>query len=129
MYRKFLKAKIHRVTLTEANLNYEGSLTLDPLLIEAAGIAPFEAVQVYNLANGARFETYVIEGERGSGKVCLNGAAARMGIPGDLLIIATYAYYTPQELAEASVNLVFVDNYNRVVSVKKEPILTKTSLI
>jgi aspartate 1-decarboxylase len=92
-----LKAKLHRATVTEANLNYTGSITIDRDLIDTAGIFVHEKVQIVNNNNGARFETYVIEGERGSGVVCLNGAAARLVQPGDKIIVMAYAQMTPEE--------------------------------
>lgn len=112
-----LKSKIHRATVTEANLNYAGSLTLDPLLIEAAGLYANEKVQVVNINTGDRFETYVIPGERGKGTVCLNGAAARLGHPGDLIIAITYASMTPEEARTHVPCVVHVDAQNRVVRV------------
>ncbi len=92
MLRLMLKSKIHRATVTEADLNYEGSLTLDEDLMDAAGLKPFEGIQVYNITNGSRLETYVITGERGSGTICINGAAAHLTGPGDLVIIASYTW-------------------------------------
>ncbi len=91
------KSKLHRATVTQAELHYEGSLTVDAALMEAAGIVPFERVQVVDVTNGARFETYVIEGQRGSGTVCVNGAAARLVHVGDRVIVITYAQLTPDE--------------------------------
>jgi len=117
--RRFLKGKIHRVRVTGKELYYEGSLTLDPELLEAAGFSPFEAVWVYNLANGARFETYVIEGERGSGEVVLNGAAARQGEIGDEIIIVAYAWVPEEDLPNFRVRLVHVDENNRVREVRE----------
>jgi aspartate 1-decarboxylase len=117
MLREMCKSKIHRVMVTEIELNYEGSLTIDEDLMETADIAPYEKVQVYNLNNGARFETYAIPGERGSGVICLNGAAARLAQPGDLIIIVTYALYDESELGEFSPKVVFVDSKNRIVQV------------
>ena len=90
MQTDFLKCKIHRATVTDANLNYEGSITIDKALMDAAGILPFEKVGVLDINNGARFDTYVIEGEAQSGTICLNGAAARMVQKGDLVIIVSY---------------------------------------
>lgn len=119
MLLTMLKSKIHRVTVTEANLNYEGSLTLDPLLMEAADMLPYERVQVLNLNNGKRIETYLIEGTRGSGVVCLNGPAARCGIAGDLLIVLSYAHMEPQEATQHRARKVYVDGSNRVV--RSEP--------
>lgn len=116
MYRTMLKSKIHRAVLTEANLNYIGSITIDRDLMDAADILPYEKVQVVNNNNGARFETYCIEGPRGSGVVCLNGAAARLGQPGDILIILSYAVVTDAEAQKLEPRVVFVDEKNRIVS-------------
>ena len=93
MRRTLFKSKIHRARITDANLNYEGSLTIDADLMKAADILPYEQIKVYNVNNGARFDTYAIAGPAGTGDICLNGAAARMGAAGDLIIIATYANY------------------------------------
>jgi len=98
MLREICKSKIHRATVTEVNLNYEGSLTIDEELMEAADILPFEKVYVFNVTNGARFETYAIPGQRGSGVICVNGAAARLAQVGDLVIIASFALLTDEEL-------------------------------
>ncbi|MCD6505394.1 aspartate 1-decarboxylase [Candidatus Poribacteria bacterium] len=117
MLREMCKSKIHRATVTEVDLNYEGSLTIDEELMEAADIAPYEKVQVYNINNGARFETYAIPGERRSGVICVNGAAARLAQPGDLIIIVTYALYDESELEKFSLKVVFVDSRNRIVQV------------
>jgi aspartate 1-decarboxylase len=111
-----LKSKIHRVVLTDANLNYMGSITIDRELLDAADILPFEQVQVVNNNNGARFETYVIEGEAGSGRVCLNGAAARLGQPGDILIIFSYVQVEEKEARQYKPRLVFVDEKNRIAA-------------
>lgn len=110
-----LKSKLHRLKVTEANLNYEGSLTIDASLMKAAGILPFELVRVYNINNGERFETYAIEGLPDSGVICLNGAAARKGVVGDLVIVATYALYGEDELAGYRPSLVHVDKDNHIV--------------
>lgn len=112
-----LKSKVHRATVTMADLNYAGSLTLDPLLMEAAGFMLHEQVHVLNINTGARFVTYVIPGERGSGTVCLNGAAARLGQPGDLIIAITYAQFTREEAANHKPTVVHVDGQNRIVRV------------
>ena len=114
MYRTMLKSKIHRAVLTDANLNYMGSITIDRDLLEAADILPYEQVQVVNNNNGARFETYAIEGEPGSGQICLNGAAARLGQPGDLLIILSYIQVDDQEALAHKPHVVFVDEKNRI---------------
>ena len=93
------KSKLHRATVTQAELHYEGSITIDAELLDAAGIVSFERVQVVDVTNGARFETYAIAGSRRSGTVCINGAAARLVHPGDLIIVITYAAFTPDEAA------------------------------
>ncbi len=118
MFRILCKSKIHRATVTDANLNYEGSLTLDPILMEAAGLVPFEQVHVLNLNNGARFETYLIEGERGSGTVCVNGAAARLVQVGDPIIVLAYALVPEEELLQFEARVVFVDEKNEIVRVE-----------
>jgi aspartate 1-decarboxylase len=107
------KSKIHRATVTEANLNYEGSVTLDSDLMEAANILPHEQVQVLNVNNGERFDTYAIRGPRGSGMVCLNGPAARLAQVGDMVIILTYAWMEPEELERHTPKVVLVDERNR----------------
>lgn len=113
MWRVMLKSKIHRATITEANLAYEGSLTVDAELLRAADIMPYEMVHIYNVSNGERFQTYAIEGKPGSGVICLNGAAARRGAPGDLIIITTYSNYLPEELVHHTPRIVLVDGQNR----------------
>jgi len=113
MQRVLLKSKIHRAGVTEADLEYEGSLTIDEELMKAADILEFEQVKVYNVNNGARFDTYAISGTPGSGIICLNGAAARMGAKGDRIIIATYGLYPEAEIREHRPKLVFVDSDNR----------------
>ena len=118
MRRTMCKSKIHRGVLTGADLHYEGSLTVDRDLMDAADLLAFEKVQVVNVNNGARLETYVIEGERGSGTIQLNGAAARLGVPGDLVIIISYAEYKESELEGFEPKVVFVDDGNRVVTPK-----------
>jgi aspartate 1-decarboxylase len=109
MLIEVLKSKIHRVTVTEANLNYIGSITLDPLLMEAADMIEGEKVQVLNCMNGERLETYIIQGERGSGVVCLNGPAARKVTPGDVVIVVTYAHMTREEALVFKPAIVFPD--------------------
>lgn len=118
MQRSMMKSKIHRATVTEANLNYVGSITIDPLLMEAADILPNEQVQIVNNNNGARFETYVIAGPRGSGVICLNGAAARLVQPGDIVIIITYAWMDDVEAQCYKPLLVFVDDKNEITEVQ-----------
>ncbi|HIJ73928.1 MAG TPA: aspartate 1-decarboxylase [Candidatus Hydrogenedentes bacterium] len=112
-----LKSKIHRATVTEAVLDYAGSLTLDPDLMDAADMLPFERVQVLNMNNGARFETYIIEGKRGSRTVCLNGPAARLGEPGDLIIALTYVEMDVKAAKEHRPKIVHVDEDNNVTEV------------
>jgi aspartate 1-decarboxylase len=107
------KSKIHRARVTEANLNYEGSVTLDPDLMDAADILPHEQVQVLNVNNGQRFDTYAIRGQRGSGVVCLNGPAARLAQVGDMIIILTYAWMEREELERHTPRVVMVDDRNR----------------
>ena len=114
MMRTLCKSKIHGASVTEANLQYTGSLTLDPLLMKAADLVPYEQVQVVNVNNGARFETYCIEGLPGSGTVCLNGAAARLAVVGDKVIVISYAHLTEAELDAFSPKLVFVDGQNHI---------------
>lgn len=109
------KSKIHRATITEANLNYEGSLTIDEALMERAQIAPYERVQIVNIHNGTRVETYVIPGERDSGTICLNGAAARWGEVGDVVIIISYGLVSQEEAQNHKPTLVRVDSNNRPV--------------
>lgn len=116
-----LKSKIHRATVTQADLNYEGSLTLDRDLIEAAHMRVYEQVHVLNINTGARFTTYIIEGERGSGVVCLNGAAARLGQPGDLVIVITYAQMDARDAERYSPRMVHVDARNRITRVVGAP--------
>ncbi|MDE6297210.1 MAG: aspartate 1-decarboxylase, partial [Muribaculaceae bacterium] len=106
---EMMKSKIHRVTVTEANLNYIGSITIDSALIKAANILPGERVYIVNNNNGERFDTYVIAGEEGSGVVCLNGAAARKAQPGDIVIIIAYAQMTPEEAEGFKPSIVFPD--------------------
>ena len=114
MRRRLCKSKIHRATVTDANLAYEGSITLDPVLMEAADLLPYEQVHVLDVDNGARFETYAITGSRGSGEVVLNGAAARLVQPGDTVIILSYADYEEAELEAFEPKMVFVDRQNRI---------------
>ena len=109
MLIEMMKSKIHRVTVTEANLNYIGSITIDSALIKAANILPGERVFIVNNNNGERFDTYVIAGEEGSGVICLNGAAARKAQPGDVIIIMAYAQMTPEEAQDFRPSVVFPD--------------------
>ena len=117
MQRVMLKSKIHRATITDCDLHYVGSITLDPLLLEAADILPNEQVAVVDVDNGARFETYAIAGERGSGEVKLNGAAARLVHRGDRVIVISYASYDSEELDDHNPRVVHVDAGNRILAV------------
>ncbi|WP_276717641.1 aspartate 1-decarboxylase, partial [Caloranaerobacter azorensis] len=114
MMINLFKSKIHRATVTEANLNYVGSITIDEALMEAAGIIENERVQVVNINNGARLETYVIKGERNSGVICLNGAAARLVQPGDKVIIMAYCWVDKDEAEKLKPKVVFVDENNKI---------------
>jgi aspartate 1-decarboxylase len=120
MERKMLKSKIHRAMVTGADLHYEGSVTIDKDLMEAADIIPYEAVSIWNVTNGNRFETYAIEGERGSGVICINGAAARMVAPKDLVIIASFVGMDDAEALVHEPMLVFVDERNHLIPTRKE---------
>ncbi|GAB4300890.1 MAG: aspartate 1-decarboxylase [Desulfuromonadia bacterium] len=120
MKRKMLKSKIHRATVTGADLHYEGSITIDPILMEAADIIPYEAVAIWNVTNGSRLETYAIEGERGSGVICLNGAAARLVAPKDLVIIASFVDMDDEEAKRHEPKLVFVNERNEMLPTRKE---------
>jgi aspartate 1-decarboxylase len=120
MQRFMLKSKIHRATVTEADVNYEGSLTLDTRLLEEADIIAFEEVHVWNITRGTRFRTYAMVGEPGSGVVCANGAAALLVEPGDLIIIATFTTLDNEEARTFQPRIVFVDERNRIKSVKIE---------
>lgn len=113
-----LKSKIHRATVTEANLDYVGSITIDEELLEKSGILEYEKVSVVDITNGARLETYTIAGERASGIICLNGAAAKLINKGDTVIIMAYADMTPEEAKETKPTVVFVDSDNKIKSVK-----------
>ncbi|WP_017548592.1 aspartate 1-decarboxylase [Salinicoccus carnicancri] len=115
MIRTMMNGKIHRAVVTEANLNYVGSITIDPLLMEAADILPDEKVQIVNNNNGERLETYVIEGERHSGEICLNGAAARKVQVGDVVIIISYVQLEQSELSDHKPNVVIVDEENKII--------------
>jgi aspartate 1-decarboxylase len=115
MQRHLMKSKVHRATITSADLHYEGSLSLDQDLMDAADLVTHEEIQVVNVNNGARFTTYVIPGPRGSGVVQLNGAAARLGLPGDLVILIAYGVFDEAEVERHSPRVVFVDEQNRIV--------------
>lgn len=112
-----LKSKIHRATVVEANIDYVGSITVDPDLLEAAGILEYEKVTVVDVTNGARLETYTIEGERGSGMICLNGAAAKLINKGDIVIIMAYAQMSEAEAKTMKPKVVFVDEFNKPIKI------------
>jgi len=116
MHRTMFKSKIHRAVVTHADLDYEGSVTIDSNLLEAADILPHEHVHIWNVTRGTRIETYTLEGPRGSGVICINGAAAHQNSPGDLVIIATFADYDQAELASYEPRVVMVDEKNRITS-------------
>ncbi len=117
--RTMLKSKIHRARVTETNIDYEGSITIDTRLLEAADILPYERVEVLNINNGARFSTYAIEGPAGSGEICLNGAAARLAMPNDKVIILTYCQVKEEEVGDHTPILVHVDENNAITEIKK----------
>ena len=119
MFVNMLKGKIHRATVVQAELNYVGSITVDPVLMEAAGILEYEYVQIVDVENGNRFETYTIAGEPNSGMICLNGAAARQVAVGDHVIIMCYAQMTPEEAKEHKPHVVFVDDNNQIRQVSR----------
>ena len=120
--RIMLKSKIHRAHVTDANINYEGSITIDKKLMAEADILPYEQVQVLNINNGARFSTYAIEGEEGSGEICLNGAAARLSVKGDIVIILSYCHVSDEEARDFSPKVVHVDAKNSIVKGLSESI-------
>jgi aspartate 1-decarboxylase len=117
------KGKIHRATVTQANLNYIGSITIDQDLLDASDIYPYEKVQVVNVNNGARLETYTIAGARGSGVICLNGAAARLTAEGDIVIIMSYGQFNEQEIRSLEPHIVFVDADNHITEAKHVPLI------
>ena len=117
MLLTMLKCKLHRVRVTNSELDYEGSCAIDSRLLEAAGLLPYEQIQVYNVTNGARFTTYVIEGERDSGVISVNGAAAHHAKPGDLIIIAAYAQMAAAEAQVYKPRLVYVDAHNKITRI------------
>ena len=120
MLRHLLRSKIHRARVTQADLNYEGSITVDTDLLDAANMVPFEKVDIYNVTNGNRLATYVIPGVAGSGKICINGAAARLVDPDDVVIICCYGYFNDDEIEGHSAQIVLVDDNNKITrSVEK----------
>lgn len=116
MFRKMLKSKLHRLRVTNADLNYQGSITLDAELLDRADIRAYEFVDVWNVSNGARFETYAIPGERGKREVCVNGAAARLVNRGDIIIVASHRYLAEEEAGDLTPTIVFVDENNHPLS-------------
>jgi aspartate 1-decarboxylase len=116
MRRTFFKSKIHRATVTHADLEYEGSVTIDEDLMDAAGIWNYEAVHVWNITRGTRLQTYAIKGQRGSGIICINGAAAHLNKPGDMVILATFAELEESEARDHEPTVVLVDRQNRIVA-------------
>jgi aspartate 1-decarboxylase len=122
MQRTMCKGKIHRATVTQANLNYVGSITIDQDLLDAADIYPYEKVQVVNINNGSRLETYTIAGARGSGVICLNGAAARLTAEGDKVIIINYGLFDEQEIRALEPHIVFVDEQNSITETRHVPL-------
>lgn len=124
MERRMMKSKIHRAMVTESNLDYEGSITIDTRLMEKANILPYEQVDIYNVTSGDRFSTYAIKGDKDSGVICINGAAAHKAKKGDIIIIVTYANFAENELANFKPSKVYVDNQNRI---KDAPILKAAS--
>lgn len=120
LYRKMLKSKIHRGRVTHADLNYEGSITISPELLEAANILPHEAVNVWNVTAGTRFETYAITGKKGSSDLCVNGAAAHLVSPGDIVIIASFIQLAEERCHDYSPTVVFVDYFNQLTAIRPE---------
>ena len=120
MHRTLLKSKIHRATVTEADIEYEGSITIDRDLMDAADFQHYEQVHLFNITNGNRLVTYVIEGERGSGEICVNGAAAHLATRGDLLIIASFSSYDEEECRSHAPKLVYVDGENKIKEIKPD---------
>lgn len=120
MFRVMFKSKIHRAVVTESDLNYIGSITIDKELMEKADLLDSEKVLVLDIDNGARFETYVMTGKKGSGQICLNGAAARLVHIGDKIIIISFGIYSPEELKDFKSTIVFVDENNKVTSISSQ---------
>ncbi|MBD7986094.1 aspartate 1-decarboxylase [Sporosarcina sp. Sa2YVA2] len=120
MFRMMMNSKLHRATVTESNLNYVGSITIDSDLLDAAGLLPNEKVHIVNNNNGARFETYIIAGKRGSGVICINGAAARLVQQGDIVIIISYVYVTDEEASFHEPTVLLMDEQNGIKDIIKE---------
>ena len=122
MFRTMMSGKIHRARVTEADLNYVGSITIDADILDAVGMLPNEKVQIVNNNNGARFETYIIPGERGSGTICLNGAAARLVPPGDVIIIISYVLVSEEEIPNHKPKVAIMNEHNEIVElIHEEP--------
>lgn len=121
MIRTFMRTKIHRATVTDANADYIGSITLDPRLMKAAGLLPFEQVDVLNVSNGSRLTTYCIEGKAGSGEVCINGAAALLCGKGDIVLVVAYAQLSEAEVAGFKASTIFVNGRNRITRKVLQP--------
>ena len=119
-FRKMLRSKIHRATVTQADLNYEGSISISPELLDAAGILPFEAVDIWNVSSGTRLQTYAIEGQPGTGDICINGAAAHLVQVGDLIIIASFALLPEAKAHTHKPVAIFVDSHNRIKEIRPE---------
>lgn len=128
-YRKMLKSKIHRARVTQADLDYEGSITISPELLSAANILPYEAVNIWNVTAGTRFETYTITGEKGSTEICVNGAAAHLVTPGDLIIIASFSLILEEDCAALVPTVVFVDQFNRLKEIRPEIVGVKNRMV
>ena len=120
MLRTFLRSKIHRARVTQADLNYEGSITVDVNLLDAAEIVPFEKVDIYNVTNGNRLATYVIPGTAGSGKICINGAAARLVKPDDVIIMCCYGLFDDEDIKNHSAKIILVDDDNNITKVAEK---------
>ena len=120
IYRRMLKSKIHRACVTHADLDYEGSITISPQLLEASNILPYEAVNIWNVTAGTRFETYAIEGESNSTEICVNGAAAHLVTPGDIIIIASFIQLIEEQCQAHIPTVVFVDEHNRMREIRPE---------
>lgn len=120
MQRTMMKSKIHRATVTDSKLHYEGSITIDGLLMEKSNILPYEQVDIYNVTTGDRFTTYAIKGEKGSGTICINGAAAHKAKKGDMIIIASYGSYDEKELSAFKPHKVYVDENNAITRISNQ---------
>lgn len=127
MHRILLRSKIHRARVTEADLDYEGSIAIDQDLLDLADIVPFEKVEIYDVTNGNRLETYAISGARGSGEICVNGAAARLVRPNDLVIICCYGMFAEQDIRKHKARIVLVDENNRPLAKNLNPVAAKES--